>query len=135
MLFLLVCTGLLGGYTTVLFKFFTELIIEGKSLKVAAMSFTLLACALFANLLQLVFLNISMKYYDQLDVIPIFMTSFLVFGIVCGLVFLDEWDLYNWSSGLGIFCGVLLCIAGIALIVLKNAKVAKKNVLRQENEN
>ena len=51
MLCLLVCTGLLGGYSTVLFKFFTELLIEGKSIKVAAMSFTILAGALFANLL------------------------------------------------------------------------------------
>lgn len=75
-----------------------------------------------------------MKYYDQLDVIPIFMTSFLVFGIVCGFVFLDEWKLYSWLSGLGIFSGVSLCIAGITLIVLKNAKVAKKNARRDMDE-
>ena len=51
MLALLVCTGLLGGYTNTLFKFFTELLIEGQSIQVAAMSFTLLGVALFANLL------------------------------------------------------------------------------------
>ena len=62
------------------------------------------------------------------------MTSFLVFGIVCGLVFLDDWKEYNWGSGIGIFCGVLLCNFGIALIVLKNAKVAKKTVLNQNDK-
>ena len=128
MVSLLSCTGLLAGYSAVLFKYFAELVVGGKSLKVAALSFPILAAALFTNFLQLIFLNISMKYYDQLDVIPVFMTSFLVFGIVCGLIFFNEIESYTWGSGAGILGGCLLCIAGIALIVLKNAKVAKKNV-------
>ena len=128
MVSLLCCTGLLAGYSAVLFKYFAELVVGGKSIKVAALSFPILAAALFTNFLQLIFLNISMKYYDQLDVIPVFMTSFLVFGIVCGLIFFNEIESYTWGSGAGIFGGCLLCIAGIALIVLKNAKVAKKNV-------
>ena len=128
MVSLLCCTGLLAGYSAVLFKYFAELVVGGKSIKVAALSFPILAAALFTNFLQLIFLNISMKYYDQLDVIPVFMTSFLVFGIVCGLIFFNEIESYTWGSGAGILGGCLLCIAGIALIVLKNAKVAKKNV-------
>ena len=125
---LLCCTGVLAGYSAVLFKYFAELALGGESIEVAALSFPILAVALFTNFLQLIFLNISMKYYDQLDVIPVFMTSFLVFGIVCGLIFFNEIASYTWGSGSGIMGGCLLCIAGIALIVLKNAKVAKKNV-------
>ena len=128
MLSLLCCTGVLAGYSAVLFKYFAELLVAGQSIKVAAMSFSILAVALFTNFLQLIFLNISMKYYDQLDVIPVFMTAFLVFGIVCGLIFFNEVDSYTWGSGAGILGGCLLCIGGIALIVMKNAKVEKKNV-------
>ena len=90
MLFLLVCSGLLGGYSVTLFKLLGELFV-GKAYKTNVfLTFALLAVGLLANLLQLLFLNISMRYYDQLDVVPIFMTSYLVFSIGCGLVFLDE---------------------------------------------
>lgn len=64
MLALLSCTGYLGGYSTTLFKFFGEVVVEGKTISVALLSFSLLGVALFTNLLMLIFLNISMKYYD-----------------------------------------------------------------------
>ena len=81
MLFLLVCSGLLGGYSVTLFKLLGELFV-GKAYKTNVfLTFALLAVGLLANLLQLLFLNISMRYYDQLDVVPIFMTSYLVFSI------------------------------------------------------
>ena len=51
MVALLACTGMLGGYSTILFKFFAELIIEGKTIRVAFMSFSLLGAGLVTNLL------------------------------------------------------------------------------------
>ena len=84
---------------------------------------------------MLVFLNISMKYYDQLDVIPIFMTANLVFGIVCGMVFLDEYAMYTWYGFIFVSLGIIMCIAGITVIVLKNNKVAKSEVNMRESDN
>ena len=58
------------------------------------------------------------------------MSTNLVFTIVCGLIYLDEWSAYDGLNLLGIMFGILMCNGGIALITLKNAKVAKKNILR-----
>ena len=62
-----------------------------------AMSFRMFIAAMVFNLFQLWFINAAMKYYDQIDVIPIFMTSLLVFNIVEGMILLDEVSLYSSS--------------------------------------
>ena len=123
MLSLLLCTGLLGGYSLTLFKLLGEIIVtEGYKTDVW-LSLIILVVALTANLLQLLFLNIAMKYYDQLDVVPIFMTSYLISGIGCGMIFLAEYTAYSKLNFVGIAIGISLCIAGITLLVMKNNKV------------
>ena len=128
MLFLLTSSGWLAGYSAAYFKLFGELLVEGASLDAALMAFSLLGVACASQILQLVFLNLSMKYYDQLDVIPIFMTAFLVFGIVCGMVFLDEWREYTWLGFFLVSLGSIMCMGGIAVVVLKNNNAAKSAV-------
>ena len=89
---------------------------------------------LFVVLTALWFLNVSMKYYDHLDVIPIFMTSLLVFNICYGLVLLDEMDNYVGYDYIGIVIGVILCIFGISLLVAKNAEIVKTKALTNTDE-
>ena len=45
------------------------------------------------------------------------------------MIFCNEYAEYDWPSFLGISCGILMCCAGIALMVTKNAKVAKKKAM------
>ena len=66
-----------------------------------------------------------MKYYDQLDVIPIFMTSLLMFNIIEGMILLDEISLYSSNQLLGIAAGIVACIIGIIIIMTKNADKIK----------
>ena len=73
-----------------------------------------------------------MKYYDHLDVIPIFMTSLLIFNILSGLVILDEMDNYVPSDFLGIGTGIILCMSGISILITKNAEIERTEVLEND---
>ena len=64
MFFLLVCTGLIGGVTTTTFKLIGQLTVEKKFGEQAGFVCLLLLISLPGNILQLLFLNVSMKYYD-----------------------------------------------------------------------
>ena len=64
MFFLLVCTGLIGGVTTTTFKLVGELTVEKEFAKNAGYGVLLIVISVPGNVLQLVLLNVSMKYYD-----------------------------------------------------------------------
>ena len=75
-----------------------------------------------------------MKYYDLLDVIPIFMTSLLIFNIVEGLVILDEYSVYERNDLVGITIGIVLCLMGITLLMLKNHTQVKTKAMARDSE-
>ena len=74
-----------------------------------------------------------MKYYDLLDVIPIFMTSLLIFNIVEGLVILDEYSVYERNDLWGITIGIVLCLMGITLLMLKNHTQVKTKAMARDD--
>ena len=51
------------------------------------------------------------------------MTAYLVFGICFGMIFFGEASSYTTGNLIGIAGGILVCILGIILLVMKNAKV------------
>ena len=74
-----------------------------------------------------------MKFYDLLDVIPIFMTSILVFNILEGLIILDEYSAYEDANDLvGITIGIVLCLLGITLLMLKNHDQVKTKAMTKD---
>ena len=75
-----------------------------------------------------------MKYYDLLDVIPIFMTSLLIFNIVEGLVILDEYSVYERNDLVGITIGIVFCLLGITLLMLKNHDQVKTKAMARDDE-
>ena len=75
-----------------------------------------------------------MKYYDLLDVIPIFMTSLLIFNIVEGLVILDEYSVYERNDLVGITIGIVLCLLGITLLMFKNHDQVKTKAMARDEE-
>ena len=64
MFFLLVCCGLIGGVTTTTYKMIGQLTVEKKFGEQAGFVVLLVIISLPGNILQLLFLNVSMKYYD-----------------------------------------------------------------------
>ena len=87
----------------------------------------LFATATPSNIVMLVFLQGAMKYYDQIEVIPIYLTSTVIFTVVSGMVMLNEIRLYSALQLVGICIGMVLCIAGIVIMNYKNSSANKAN--------
>eukprot|EP00943_MAST-04B_sp_MAST-4B-sp1_P006625 g6625.t1 len=74
------------------------------------------AVGLFGNVS---FLNTALRYYDSLQVIPIYQTYWIIFGTASGLVFFDE---IGEMSGTQIFfflVGCVISLAGVLVLSLR----------------
>lgn len=71
-------------------------------------------------LLQLYTLNVVMKYYEQVELVPIYQSLVVVFSLCSGLVLFDESALYTWGQLLEIIGAILLVIIGIFVLALKH---------------
>ena len=129
------CAGVLFSSFNVIFKCTGEMnsggVHEGNSPLVVALY---IIGILFA-ILSFVFMNMAMKYYDLLDITPIYMASILVFNIVEGLIILDEYTAYTRNGLIGIGIGILCCCFGITMLMVKNHdKVKTKAMSKDINE-
>ena len=71
-------------------------------------------------------LNYSMKYYNQIDIMPIFQSFNLNFMIISGLILLDESSLYtNWQLGKFFLSSCVIAI-GIYVLTLKQSVIMKQ---------
>ena len=52
--------------------------------------------------------------------IPIYLTSSVIFTVVSGMIMLNEIQLYSALQLVGILVGMVLCIAGIVIMYYKN---------------
>ena len=75
-----------------------------------------------------------MHLYNQLDVIPVFMASVLLFSIAQGLVTLNEQSLYTTKDFIFIGFSVLFCILGIIILMMKNKETIKTKAMAKEEE-
>ncbi len=64
-------------------------------------------------------LNLSMRYYPNLDVMPIYQSMVLMFMMVAGLVVLNESSLYNWGELLMLYGSAGFVILGIFILTQK----------------
>ena len=46
---------------------------------------------------QIIILNLVIKLYKQIDVIPCYEASLTIMTVVCGLVLFDESSQYSWG--------------------------------------
>jgi hypothetical protein len=49
-----------------------------------------------AGYMQLHLLNCAMKYYDQMEAVPVYQTCLMIVWMGVGLVVLDEKRFYSW---------------------------------------
>ena len=130
---ILIGAGLAGGYFNVLVKCTGELLTGDIQQGDIWLAIQLYITGLLFTVFQLWLLNVSMKFYDLLDVIPIFMTSILIFNILEGLIILDEYSAYeNGSDLVGITVGIVLCLLGITLLMLKNHDQVKTKAMTKD---
>ena len=68
---------------------------------------------------QLQFLNLAIKLYDQLEVIPIYQTFLLFSWSSIGLLLFNEYKYYSQGQILGIFGAATLCLIGVKALTSK----------------
>ena len=84
------------------------------------------ACSMFVAgcsgcCLLIYVLNIAMRYYDNLDVMPIFQSFILFMMIVSGWVVFDEVQFYTPLQMVGITCSSLVVCVGIKILTMKKS--------------
>ena len=135
MFVILVGAGLIGGIATTFYKIIGELAIENDLTKDGWFVVILLLVGILANLIMLYLINIAMKYYDQLEVIPVFASSQLVFIILSGLILLDEYSLYKDEELVGLAIGVAVCAVGVFILLVKNkVKKASRDITSHSHD-
>ena len=74
-------------------------------------------------------LNLAMKYYEQMEVIPLYQSVIMIVWILTGLWIMDGAANYSWSKLSGIFVGIIICCAGIRVLMNKQREKEKCNNL------
>lgn len=72
-------------------------------------------------------LNLSMKYYNNIDVMPIYQAMLLMFMLIAGLLILDEMDFYTWGELALLSGSALFVILGIYVLTKKQNLVMVKD--------
>ena len=78
------------------------------------------ACLIYTALRTLVYVNYGIKYYGQMEVMPIYQTCLLNHNILVGMLCLNELKFYTWQMLCGIFLSTLCCCIGIYVLLEKN---------------
>ena len=74
-----------------------------------------------------------MKYYDQIECIPIYSTFIMIMWITTGLIVFEEAKLYSRIELLKILGSILICCVGIKILTMKT-KVLKAAVEKSERD-
>ena len=118
---LTLCSSLCGGSSIVMMKCFNEIANGTEFSEHGFFAMILLVTALTAAYLQMYMLNLSIKYFNNIDVMPIYQSFILINWMVSGLVLLDESSLYTWSELFMLGGSCLLVILGILVLTLKQS--------------
>ena len=74
---------------------------------------------IFTGDTQLQFLNLAIRLYDQLAVVPIYQTFVLLTWTCIGLFILEEYKNYEKGHLGGIVAGIIICILGVKALTMK----------------
>ena len=83
------------------------------------LALVLVIMGLGAAAMQTYLLNLSMKYYNNIDVMPIYQSFILINWMMSGLVLLDESNLYSWGELFRLGASCILVILGILVLTFK----------------
>lgn len=109
--------GLLGGLQTSMMKgMTTSLSIDGL-FALSTIGYGCLAVPLVA--MQLKSLNVVMENYEQLNATPIYESSLIMMNITCGIIIMNDSQLYEWYELMLLVLYAMLIISGVFLIVNK----------------
>lgn len=118
--------SVVGSSSLVMMKCFGE-IAYSPAIKESYIFATILcASGLAACATQVYFVNKSMMYFNNIDVMPIYQSIVMITWMLSGLVLLDESALYTWGELFQLAGCASLIILGIAVLALKQAELKAK---------
>ena len=114
---------MLSGVSVVMIKLIGELIQSESAKHDIGLMVLMFVLLIFSATYNLHLINIAMKYYDQMVVVPVYQTCLMVMWIVSGLVLLNESKFYSWREIFEVDAGILLCIIGIIFLTQKSKMI------------
>ena len=86
-------------------------------------SMTMCFLGVFATFINLIALNMSLKFYNNLDVMPTYQSTILINVMIAGMILLDESKLYTWKELIFLYSAGLVVIVGIYILTKKQNKL------------
>ena len=128
---LLICltTAMMGSISLVLYKSFGEIVSAMDGTLSSNVGFCISLClgAFCCAVLQIYLLNLNLKYFNNLDLMPVYQASILICNMVCGLVLLNEIANYTAIDLLQLFGSVCFVAAGIWVMTLKRTEIVQRS--------
>lgn len=123
-------SGLLSGITTSFIKGVAEMAKSEELMTILThpLPYICLCICGLSIVGQLYTMNNGFKYYNQLEVVPIYQSSVIINNILCGGIIFNEFKFYTWWQMLLILTGTLICISGIMVIVKKYSFISKERI-------
>ena len=125
MVLLVWSTATFAGQNLCVFKAFGEILSSQDFWAMPFMASFLFLAGCTGGLIQMFILNINMRYYNNLDIMPVYQSLILIMMLICGWVLLDEIEYYTFGNMLGIIGSSIMIIAGIKIITMKTSVVTQ----------
>ena len=91
-------------------------------------------CMGLSGAMQVHMLNLAIKYYDQIEAMPIYLTCVMLLWICTGLIVFDEIRFYTNLELLGILCGGILSCIGIKFLTMKTKMLQAVRIEEQKQQ-
>lgn len=111
--------GLITALNLVFIKCFGEIVRSGEVKEKPILSSVCFFFGATGSLMMIYVLNIAMRYYDNIDVIPIFQSFNLLMMMASGWVVMDEARFYTPLQIVGILSSSMIVCAGIKVLTMK----------------
>ena len=120
LLLIISASGMMSGVSISMLKFTTEMMQSGEFFNHIGFCLFLLVAAFLGAACQLHLLNGAMKFFDQLEVIPIYQTTIMIMWILTGMIVFQETGYYETKQLIMIFSSIAVCCIGIYFLYSKS---------------
>jgi len=87
------------------------------------MAISIVSIGCIGALIQIFILNIAMRYYNNLDIMPVYQSLILIMMLISGWTLLDEIEYYEFGNLMGILGASVLIVVGIKFVTMKTSVV------------
>ena len=121
MVLLVLSTATFSGTNLCLFKCFGEILASYDFWNMPVLASSLAIAGVIGATIQIFILNTALRYYNNLDIVPVYQSLILTSMLVSGWVLLDEIQYYEWIEIAGLIGSSCLVISGIKVITMKTS--------------